>query len=266
MSLTKSLRFLALPALLAGTTLAALPAVAADAPAAQPASAHQSKLAHPIKAIEHAWERHEARVSFRHLSVDGQAALLGILKAQQVLGANDTAGTIRILEKVASDLNSAGRAETKFMAAETDLHPGTKTAVEQANQKASAQTWIPVGGEFIASEELAPEKKAAIAKANTQLRAGQADEAQKTLEVVGSDLDFIIALAPLAPTEGDVTRALQFAKANQPAAEKAALNDALNALVFVSENFVTSMLPANAPSKAAPASAAPVAPAAPAKK
>ncbi|WP_231118962.1 YfdX family protein [Oecophyllibacter saccharovorans] len=263
MSLHASIRFAAVAALMGGM-FSAVPAMADDtAPAAAPA--HHSGF-HPIRSLHRHWEKVKARHDFRHLSVDGQYALIDILEAQDFLNANKTDQAIKSLKKATDRLKAAGKADNKFMAAEAQLqvapqHPLPSTHVPQQGQV----TWIPVAGEFIVSDTLAPEKKAAIQKANALLKAGKTAEALQNVQIVSSDLDFILYLAPLAQTEGDVNRALVFAQNKNDKEASAALTEALNSLVAVSENFYTTELPAPgapaAANTAAPAATAPASPA-----
>lgn len=274
MSLHASIRFAAVAGLMG--VFSAVPAMAADdatAPAAAPAAAAPAHTGfHPIHALHRHWEKMKARHAFHHLSADGQYALVDILTAQQALADNKPDVATKSLKDASERLQAAGKAEGKFVAAESELHPAPQhPAAANHVAKTEPTTWIPVGGEFIASETLAPEKQAAVAKANAQLKAGQTADAVQTMQVVGADLDFIIALAPLDQTEGAVNRALVFTENKNTAEATSALNEALDALVFVSENYyATEVAAPAAPAKKkkaaakAPAAAAPAATPAPA--
>lgn len=212
---------------------------------ATPAMAHATSL-------HTKWEQFKAGRAFRHLSADGQRAMADIVKAREILATGQTDAAIPALYDAQKRLTAASKAATKFDAAENQLQPAPQHPASATHTPVTTQTtWIPVGGEFIATETLAPEKKAAVATANGQLKAGQTDQAAQTMQVVGEDADFIIALAPLAQTQGALNRATVFTEGKQVPDAVAALDQILNGLVFVSENFAETAMPAtgNAPAK-----------------
>ncbi|MUG04129.1 YfdX family protein [Bombella sp. ESL0378] len=227
MQFTTLSRGLTLSAL--GLSLLAGSAFAADATAAQ-----DHKSLHK----EHAEERKEHR-AFHHLSDHGQKAMVEIVDAQHLLAAGQDEKAIPALNAALSHLDLAAKAREQFTAAEADLHPAPQHPLPKNHTVAGPTDWIPVGGEVIATTELEPAKKSAIATANAQLKAGQTDQAAQTLQIVGQDIDFVIALAPLSQLQGYVNRALIFAQGHHPEAAAVALNDAIDSLVFVSETVVT---------------------------
>ncbi|MCK8636172.1 hypothetical protein CO583_04575 [Parasaccharibacter sp. TMW2.1882] len=178
--------------------------------------------------------------AFHHLSEHGQKAMASIVQAQQFLAAGQSEQALPALNAAVTHLQAAAKAREQFTAAEADLHPAPQHPVSSSHTPQNGPTdWVPVGGEVIATDMLEPSKKSAVATANAQLKAGQTDQAAQTLQLVGQDIDFIIALAPLNQLQGFVNRALIFAQGHNPQAANVALNDALNTLVFVSENVVT---------------------------
>mgnify|MGYP003362265194 CR=1 FL=1 len=190
------------------------------------------------------WEKYKATRAFNHLSADGQRAMVDILNAKQVLDSGQTEQAIPALYDATKRLAAAGKANAKFMAAETALHPAPQHPAASTHVPGPAPVpWLPVGGEIVGSETLAPEKKAAIATANTQLRAGNTQQAAQSLQVVGEEADFILALAPLEQTQGAINRANVFTEARNPGAASAALQQALDGLVFVSEDFAETAMP-----------------------
>lgn len=201
-------------------------------------------LAHADSIRTH-WEQYKAGRAFRHLSVDGQKALGDIFKAHDLLAAGNTDAAIPALYDASKRLEAADKAGVKFNAAESALHTAPQHAPTAGHAPSAAPTdWVPVGGEFIVSDTLAPEKKASVASANAQLKAGQTEQAAQTMQVVGEDATFIVALAPLAATQGAVNRATVFTEGRQAKDALAALDDALNGLVFVTEDFAATALPA----------------------
>ncbi|MCE2574428.1 YfdX family protein [Komagataeibacter sp. FNDCR2] len=191
------------------------------------------------------WEKFKAVRAFNHLSSDGQRTMADILNAKQVLDAGQTDAAIPALYDAGKRLSAAGKANGQFIAAESSLQPAPQHPVAPTHVASSTPvTWIPVGGEVIGSETLAPEKKAAIATANTQLKSGNIPQAAQTMQVVGADAVFILALAPLEQTQGAINRATVFTEARNPKEASAALQQALDGIVFVSDDFVATMPPA----------------------
>ncbi|RFD19446.1 hypothetical protein DY926_11185 [Komagataeibacter melaceti] len=190
-------------------------------------------------------EKFKAARAFNHLSADGQRALADILNAKQVLDAGQTEAAIPALYDATKRLTAAAKANGQFIAAETSLHPAPQHPAPATHVPSTTPvTWIPVGGEVIGTETLAPEKKAAVATANSQLKSGQIPQAAQTLQVVGADADFILALAPLEPTQGAINRATVFTEARNPKEASAALQQALDGIMFVSDDVVETMPPA----------------------
>ena len=192
------------------------------------------------------WEKFKAHRAFHHLSADGQRAFQDILKARDILQTTGkTEAAIPALYDAQKRLAAAQKADKKFQAAENDLHPAPQHPVIANHQPVVGQTdWLPVGGEFVVSETLAPEKKAAVATANAQLKSGNTDQAAQTMQVVGADADFIMALAPLTPVQGAVYRATVFTEGHNPQEAVAALTQALESVVFVSESTIETLAPA----------------------
>ena len=216
-----------------------LGALTAPAFADDAAPAAQNKA--PAKTSKHVKsERKKEHRAFHHLSEHGQKAMTSILQAQQLLAAGQSEQALPALNAALAHLQAASKAREQFTAAEADLHPAPQHPVSSSHTAQNGPTdWIPVGGEVIATDMLEPSKKSAVATANAQLKAGQTQQAAQTLQVIGQDIDFIIALAPLNQLQGFVNRALIFAQGHHPDAANVALNDALNTLVFVSENVIT---------------------------
>jgi len=194
------------------------------------------------------WESFKAHRAFHHLSSDGQHTMTDLLKARQILAAGQTDAAIPTLYDAQKRLIAATKASQKFQAAESDLHtaPGHPTS-PQHHVVTGQLDWLPVGGEFIASETLAPEQKAAVASANTKLKNGDTDGAAQTMKVVGQNADFILALAPIEPFQGAINRATVFTEGRHPQEALEALDEALNSIIFVSEDFVTTIVPDKTP-------------------
>ncbi|AQS84823.1 MAG: YfdX family protein [Acetobacter aceti] len=200
------------------------------------------------------WEKYKAGRALKHLSADGQRAFGDLLQAHDLLAAGKTEQAIPLLYDANKSLTAASKADKKFVTAEASLTPAPQHPAAPGHTPSTTQdVWIPVGGEFVETETLAPEKKAAIAAANSQIKAGKAPQAAETMQVVDDNLDFIVALAPLNATQGAVNRAQVFTEGRNPQAALDAVTQALNGLVFVDDDLMDAKA---APAKAsAPASA-----------
>lgn len=221
-------------------------------------------------AIHTDWEKFKAGRALHHLSVDGQKALQDVLVARDLLAQGKTDAAIPPIYDAQKRFVAAQKDNRRFYAAEDQLQPAPQHPVSATHKPTTgAVTWIPVGGEFILTETLAPDKKAAAQQANKALKAGQNAQAQQNLQVVGEDADFIIALAPLEQTKSTLYRARVLTEGRQAAQAKEALDQLLDSIVFVSDDFVDqsanaqspAQAPAQAPAKAAAQGSAAVTPA-----
>lgn len=207
------------------------------------------------------WEEYKAGRAMRHLSADGQKAMTDVLQARDLLSQGKSDAAIPFLYDAQKRFAAAGTDNHRFMAAESQLQSAPSHPVTAAHKPVVGPvTWVPVGGELVVTDTLAPEKKAAAQTANQQLKAGQIQQAQETLAVVGQDTDFIIALAPLERSQGALNRAKVFTEGRLSSQAVDALNDLLDGIVFVSDDFVQGQVAAPAAATpASPAASAPVA-------
>lgn len=190
------------------------------------------------------WEKFKAGHAMHRLSVDGQKAMMDVFQARDLLAQGKTDAAIPPLYDAQKRFKAASADNKKFFAAESQLQPAPQHPVSATHTPvANPTTWVPVGGEFIVSETLAPEKQAALANANKQFQAGQTQQAQQSLQVVGEDADFILALAPLEQSEGALYRAKVFTEGRQPQQAVEALNQLLDGVVFVSDDVVEKVAP-----------------------
>lgn len=217
------------------------------APALAPTLAHADSL-------HTSWEKYKAGRSLRHLSNDGQHALVDILQARDLLAAGQTEQALPALYDATKRFTAARKDSTSFTAAENALQPAPQHPQSPTHVPVTTPTvWVPVGGEFVATETLAPATKAAASTANAQLKTGNAQQAAETMQVVNEDVDFIVALAPLDPTQGAVNRATVFAEGRDPKSAVDALDQALSGIVFVADDSLESAAPSSAAPAAAPA-------------
>lgn len=202
-------------------------------------------------AIHTDWEKFKAGRALHHLSVDGQKALQDVLVARDLLAQGKTDAAIPPIYDAQKRFVAAQKDNRRFYAAEDQLQPAPQHPVSATHKPITGSvTWIPVGGEFILTETLAPDKKAAAQKANKALKAGQNAQAQQNLQVVGEDADFIIALAPLEQTKDILYRARVLTEGRQAAQAKEALDQLLDGIVFVSDDFVDQHANAQPPAQA----------------
>lgn len=195
-------------------------------------------LAH-AGSVHTAWEKFKAGRALKHLSLDGQKAFVDLLNAHDLLAAGKTEQTIPLLYDANKRLDAAGKANKKLVAAESSLARSAQHPVAPDHTPStSEEVWLPIGGEFVETETLAPEKKAAIAAANGQLKTGSPQTAAESMQVVDDNVDFIVALAPLAPTQGAVNRAQVFTEGRDAKNALAAVDQALNGLVFVDQKVL----------------------------
>lgn len=210
------------------------------------------------------WEQYKAGRAMRHLSVDGQKAMTDVLQAHDLLSQGKSDAAIPFLYDAQKRFAAAALDNRRFMAAESQLQPVPSHPVGADHKPVvGSVTWVPVGGELVVTDTLAPEKKAAAQTANQQLKAGKTQQARQTLAIVGEDADFIIALAPLERSQGALNRARVFTEGRLTTQAVEALNDLLDGVVFVSDDFVEKQPPAPAPTAPAAPTPAPAAPAAP---
>lgn len=209
-----------------------------------PVLAASTTASSPIHSIHTKWEEHKADHALNHLSEDGQYAMVDILQAKHILDSGQATAALPMLHTASKRIAAAGSARKKFIAAENDLHPAPQHPVSASHTPLTAQTtWIPVGGEFIVGEELAPEKKTAVATANSQLKSGQRHEVVETMKIVGEDTDFIVALAPLEQTQKVINQAIDLAKNNKAQDASQAIDRLMDSLVFVSDDDIETAMP-----------------------
>lgn len=196
------------------------------------------------------WEKFKAGRALHHLSVDGQKAIQDVLVARDLLAQGKTDAAIPPIYDAQKRFVAAQKDNRRFFAAEDQLQPAPQHPASATHKPTTgAITWIPVGGEFIVTETLAPAKKTAAQQANQALKAGQNTQAQQSLQVVGEDADFIIALAPLEQTKSTLYRARVLTEGRQAAQAKEALDQLLDSIVFVSDDFIDQPANAAAPAK-----------------
>ncbi|AOX20573.1 hypothetical protein A0U90_10000 [Kozakia baliensis] len=190
---------------------------------------------------------------FARLSKDGQHAFSDIAQAQQLLASNQSekVGQAQsLIEDAEARLTKAISDDRAFVKAESELQPAPGHTPPAHTPNTTPVHWLPVGGQYVVTDALAPEKQTALGNANQHLQQGQTKLVGQDLQVVGTDVDYIVALAPLEPSAGDVHRASVFLDGGDAKDATEALSDALNNILLVSEDVVTTPAPAASPSSA----------------
>jgi hypothetical protein len=171
------------------------------------------------------------------LSIDGTSAYQDIGLARLAIYDGKTDSATKLVNDAMTSLSRAKNDDAVFMKAEADLTP-PKTSTAQAqktpNSSKAAIAWVPVDGEFILDETLAPSaaKTGAVDEANKHLHNGEPDKAKDTLKVASVDADYVMTLAPLAQTEQDVQRASQMLSDHKYYAASQQLRDAQMAVRY----------------------------------
>lgn len=183
---------------------------------------------------------------FTRLSVDGQKAFADIYQAQKFLSANQTTQALPLLQDAQVRLQKAAKDNRKFMKAESELTPASSAPPKSTTHVVSntPESWVPVVGLYVVTDEMAPEKKAALNTANQHLQQGQPQQAAQDLQVVGQDVDFIMGLAPLEKTTATVYRASVLLDGGDQKDSIDALDQVLDNVVFVEADSVESLAPA----------------------
>jgi hypothetical protein len=165
------------------------------------------------------------------LSVDGAAAYQDIGLARLAIYNGKTDDATRLVNDAMASLNRAKSDDAVFNKAESDLTPPKNAAAETPKTAPASKTaiaWVPVDGEFILDETLAPTsaKTGAVNEANKHLRNGEPDKAKDALKVASADADYVMTLAPLMQTMQDVQQAAKLLSNHEYYAAGQQLRDA----------------------------------------
>jgi hypothetical protein len=168
-----------------------------------------------------------AAADFSRISTDGSDGFLNLIRARRAIfdgrvedakkevhaaeSAFDKSKTdLAVFTKAEADLKPpAGRAApagTTVGAASSDT---TSTGSTSAAQLKTPIAWLPVDGAMAISEDFAttPEKKAALADANKNLKAGDRSGAIEQLKLAGMIVDVTLGVVPLEQTTTNVHQA-----------------------------------------------------------
>jgi hypothetical protein len=105
-------------------------------------------------------------------------------------------------------IGKAQKDDTVFVKAESELRAPGKS-MQNPNPDTKRVAWLPVDGQMILDENYvaSPQKAAAVADANKNLKEGDRKGATDKLKLAGINVDFTMAVVPLAKTTGAIDQA-----------------------------------------------------------
>ena len=152
------------------------------------------------------------------LSADGAKGFRDLHLARLAIFDADPARAKALVGDAQAALAKAKTDESVFTTAEADLKApaaGKGTVANVANTGGSGAdvkqpvAWLPVDGQLLLDEDFVatPQKAAAVASANKTLAKGDRKGAVDTLKLAGVNVNFTMAVVPLATTTADVDQA-----------------------------------------------------------
>lgn len=185
-------------------------------------------------------DRAHADRDFSRLSKDGQKAFANILLAQQALANNQNGQAQSLIDEAEARLDRAAKDSKAFVRAEDAMQPvPSHGAPKRLATGGVPMHWLPVGGEYAVTDALAPAQQTALANANQHFRSGDTKLVNQDLQVVGTSVQYVIALAPLEMISGDVHRASVFMDGGDAKSAADALQNAVDSILFVSGDVVS---------------------------
>ncbi len=129
-----------------------------------------------------------------------------VADAQQAMGWAKIADSVFM--KAAADLKTASPSSATLS--------NTETSPAEASPSTTKITWVPIDGQLVLDETLAPTpaNTEAVAEANDHLRNGEPDKAREALKVASVTADYILAVAPLKQSTADVAQASKLLASN----------------------------------------------------
>jgi YfdX protein len=138
------------------------------------------------------------------------------------------------------------QAKTLIGKAEADLHPPATTGAASSDKTAAAKgdtskgdmtkpvAWLPVDGQLLLGEDFVatPAKASAVADANKSLAKGDRKGALEKLKLAHVDVNFTLAVLPLAKTTADVDQAAKLIDASKYYEANAVLKQAEDGMRF----------------------------------
>ncbi|WP_025885252.1 YfdX family protein [Asaia prunellae] len=192
-------------------------------------------------------EQAHADKDFARLSKDGQKALANILLAQQALANNQNGQAQSLINEAEARLEKAAKDDRAFVRAEDAMQPvPSHGAPKRVVANGVPVHWLPVGGEYMVTDALAPAQQTALSSANQHLKTGETRLVNQDLQVVGTKVQYVIALAPLEMISGDVHRASVFMDGGDSKSATDALQNAVDSVLYVSGDVVAVTHPVTA--------------------
>jgi hypothetical protein len=162
----------------------------------------------------------EADHDFTKLSTEGLKAMQDVRLARVAIFEAQPDQAKQSIADAETAIAKAKTDETAYMKAESQMTPPPGTAkpgATPAQASTTPITWIPVDGGLTINEDYTASsgKSAGVAKANQQLKQGNAKEAMEALKLAQVDAVFVAELAPLDKTTAGIDKAAQEIDAGQ---------------------------------------------------
>ena len=196
-----------------------------------------------------------AAKDYGKLSINGHRAFDEIQLARLAIFDGQPAQATKLVADAQQAFAKANTEDTAFMKAESELHaPANANAGAPAATAATAPIrWVPVDGQFVLGEALAPagRQTGAVDAANQSLHQGQPAKARDALRVASVNADFILTVAPANSSMADLSRASQLLAAHDDYSANQALREAVDGVRFDSVDVQGTPAPARMASTAA---------------
>ncbi|MCJ2077708.1 YfdX family protein [Methylobacterium sp. E-016] len=148
------------------------------------------------------------------LSADGAKGFRDLHLARIAIFDADPAQAKTLVHDAQAVLAKAKTDESVFTKAEADLKPPAAAKAMPAKGTGVGDmkqpvAWLPVDGQLLLDEDFVatPQKAAAVADANKNLEKGDRKGAAEKLKLAGVNVNFTMAVVPLAKTTADVDQA-----------------------------------------------------------
>ncbi len=153
-------------------------------------------------------EQKTADTDFGKLSVQGSKAFRDLQLARLAIFDAEPADAKTYIADAKNAIEKAQKDDAVFVKAESELRAPGKT-MPNSNPDTHPIAWLPVDGQMILDENYiaSPQKTEALADANKSLKQGDRKGAAEKLRLAGINVDFTMAVVPLARTTNDIDQA-----------------------------------------------------------
>ena len=180
---------------------------------------------------------------YARLSIDGAHAFQDIGLARLAIFDGKPAAAVKLVADAQQAMGRAKTADSVFMKAAADLKTAspasatpsnTETSPPSASPSTTKVAWVPIDGQLVLDETLAPTpaNTKAVAQANDHLRNGEPDKARDSLKVASVTADYILAVAPLKQSAADVAQASKLLAGNDYYGASQALRQAQDGIRY----------------------------------